>query len=126
MSSNTDSASITGSTLKKFTGFSTDGRVAKKLSVGKLGFDPDELRARYNAERDNRVRPEGAGQYQEMSGDLDVFENAPFVEPGFTRDPIEKEVDVAVIGGGFGGLLTDANLRKTKVSGTLQLFVGRL
>ncbi|RLA46172.1 MAG: monooxygenase [Gammaproteobacteria bacterium] len=115
MSNNIDSSSATVSTLKKFSDFSAASPVAEKLASGKLGFDPDELRARYNTERDKRVRPEGAGQYQEMSGDLDVFENDPFVEPSYTREPIEKEVDIAVIGGGFGGLLAGANLRKAGV-----------
>ena len=32
----------------------------------------------------------------------------PYVEPGFTRAPLTDEVDVAVIGGGFGGLLAGA------------------
>ncbi|MBV1930190.1 MAG: NAD(P)/FAD-dependent oxidoreductase, partial [Porticoccaceae bacterium] len=101
--------------LKKFADFPLDSAVAEKLASGKLGFDPDALRDKYAYERDKRVRSEGASQYQELSGELDVFDDDPFVEPGFTRDPVEKEVDVAIIGGGFGGLLVGAHLREAGV-----------
>ena len=84
---------------KKFADFPADSAVAEKLASGKLGFDPDVLRDKYAFERDKRVRPEGVEQYQELSGELDVFNDDPFVEPGFSRDPVEKEVDVAIIGG---------------------------
>ena len=35
--------------------------------------------------------------------------------PGFTREPLTDEVDVVVIGGGFGGLLAGARLREAGV-----------
>ncbi len=101
--------------LKKFADFPADSAVAEKLASGKLGFDPDALRDKYAFERDKRVRPEGYAQYQALSGDLDVFDDDPFVEPGFTREAVEKEVDVAIIGGGFGGLLVGAHLREAGV-----------
>jgi hypothetical protein len=40
------------------------------LDVKQLGFDPDALRARYRAERDKRVRPDGVDQFIEPSGDF--------------------------------------------------------
>src|SRR4029079_15999170 len=43
------------------------------------------------------------------------FVEDPYVEPGFTREPIDEELDVVVIGGGFGGLLTGARLREAGV-----------
>ena len=102
-------------TLRKFTDFPSTSPVAEKLASGKLGFDPDALREKYAHERDKRVRTEGFAQYQEMSGDLDVFSDDPFVESGFSREPIEKDVDVLIIGGGFGGLLIGAHLRKAGI-----------
>jgi len=36
----------------------------------------------------------------------------PYVEPGFTRAPVFDEVEFAIIGGGFGGLLMGARLRE--------------
>ena len=80
-----------------------------------LGFDPDALRAKYREERDKRLRTDGLEQYLRIAGDLAHFENDPYVEPGFTREPLFDEVDVAVIGGGFGGLLAGARLRQQGV-----------
>jgi cyclohexanone monooxygenase len=77
-----------------------------------LGFDPDELRAKYKAERDKRIRPEGNQQYVEVSGDFAFYTDDPYVEPGFTRDPLTDEVDVVIIGGGFGGLMAGARFRQ--------------
>ncbi len=36
----------------------------------------------------------------------------PYVEPGFTRAPVFDEVQFAIVGGGFGGLLMGARLRE--------------
>src|SRR4051794_25622920 len=53
--------------------------------AGAIGFDPDELRARYRHERDKRVRAEGADQYVEMAGRFAKYaEEDPYVEPGFS------------------------------------------
>jgi hypothetical protein len=40
---------------------------------------------------------------------------APYVAPGFTRAPVVEEVEVAVVGGGFGGLLSAAKLRQAGI-----------
>jgi cyclohexanone monooxygenase len=80
-----------------------------------LGFDPDALREKYREERDKRLRPEGNDQYLEVAGELAHFVDDPYVEPGYTREPLTDEVDVALIGGGFGGLLAGARLRQLGV-----------
>jgi cyclohexanone monooxygenase len=80
-----------------------------------FGFDPDSLRARYRAERDKRLRRDGNEQYLEIKGEFAHFLDDPYVKPGFTRAPLRDEVEVAVIGGGFGGLLTGARLREAGV-----------
>ncbi len=80
-----------------------------------LGFDPDVLRAKYRSERDKRIRPDGFGQYQAAVGDFSNFIEDHYVEPGFTREPLKDEVEVAIIGGGFGGLLSGARLRQAGV-----------
>ena len=80
-----------------------------------LGFDPDALREKYREERDKRLRPDGNDQYVEMKGAFAHFERDPYVEPGYTREPLTDEVDVALIGGGFGGLLAGARLRQLGV-----------
>ncbi|MDB5481313.1 MAG: putative monooxygenase [Caulobacteraceae bacterium] len=80
-----------------------------------LDFDPDALRAKYLAERDRRLRPDANDQYVEVAGDFSHYIDDPYVEPGFTRPPLTDEVDVLVIGGGFGGLLAAARLREAGV-----------
>jgi len=79
------------------------------------GFDPDALRRRYREERDRRLRPDGNEQYLEVTGEFSHFVEDPYVEPGYTREPLTDELDVAVIGGGFGGLLAGARLRQLGV-----------
>ena len=79
-------------------------------------FDPDALRQRYAEERARRLRSDGIGQYVEIAGRFAAFGEDPWAEPGFTRKPLTDEVDVAIIGAGFGGLLTGARLRELGVA----------
>jgi cyclohexanone monooxygenase len=81
-----------------------------------LDFDPEALRAKYRAERDRRIRPEGNDQYIEVKGDFSRYVDDPYVAPGFTRAPLRDDVDVLVIGGGFGGQIAAARLREAGVS----------
>jgi cation diffusion facilitator CzcD-associated flavoprotein CzcO len=78
----------------------------------KLPFDPDALRDKYREERDKRLRDDANEQYVEVTAEFSNYVEDPYVEPGFTRDPLFDEVDVAIIGGGFGGLLMGARLRE--------------
>ena len=80
-----------------------------------LGFDPDALRKKYRAERDKRLRADGNQQYKEIAGEFAHYLDDPYVAPGYTREPLTDEVDVVVVGGGFGGLLTGARLREAGV-----------
>ena len=80
--------------------------------VGEIDFDPDELHAKYLAERDKRLRPEGNAQYVEVKAEFSRYIEDPYVDPGFTRAPVFDEVEFAIIGGGFGGLLAGARLRE--------------
>jgi len=74
-------------------------------------FDPDALREKYRRERDKRIRPDGNEQYVEIAGQFAHYAEDPYVAP-IERDPIEEDVDVVIIGGGFGGLLAGARLRE--------------
>ena len=82
---------------------------------GDLGFDADALRERYRRERDKRLRADANQQYVEVVDQFAHYVDDPYVEPGFTREPLTDEVDVVVIGGGFGGLLAGARLREAGV-----------
>lgn len=81
-----------------------------------LGFDPEVLRAKYAAERAKRLRADGNSQYQEIAGRFAHYDVDPYVEPGFTRPALREDLDVLIIGGGFGGLLVAARLQQAGVA----------
>ena len=80
--------------------------------IGEIDFDPDALHERYLAERDRRLREDGIAQYVEVKAEFSHYSDDPYVEPGFTREAVIDDVEFTVIGGGFGGLLMGAQLRK--------------
>ena len=79
-------------------------------------FDPSFLRDKYKEERDKRLRPDGNDQYQEVKGDFSYFIEDPYIENEIKRDPLEDEVEVVIIGGGFGGMLAGARLRESGIN----------
>ncbi len=83
--------------------------------MSREGIDVEAIEARYAAERDKRVRPEGAAQYAELTGEFADYDVDPWVEPGFTRDAVQEDTDVLIIGGGFGGLLAACRLREAGI-----------
>lgn len=83
--------------------------------IQELGFDPRVLREKYREERDKRLRQDGNEQYTEVKGDFSKYVDDPYVGSALTRAPLEDEVDVALIGGGFGGLILGARLREAGV-----------
>ena len=73
------------------------------------------MRERYRAERDKRLRADGNDQYIEVVGPFAHYTDDPYVESELDRPPLVGEVDVVVIGGGFGGLQMGARLREAGV-----------
>ena len=67
------------------------------------------------AERDKRLRTEGSKQYVETGDEFAEFAEIDPHTPCTERDPITEDIDVAVLGGGFGGLLAAAHLKKAGV-----------
>ena len=88
---------------------------AQETTKIELSFDPDVLRDRYRAERDRRLRADGNEQYREAAGEFARYLHDPYVAP-ITREPLTDVVDVAIIGGGFGGLLMGARLREAGIA----------
>ena len=80
--------------------------------AGDIEFDPDALHRKYLAERDSRIRPDGIEQYVEVTAEFSRYVEDPYVERNLARDPVFDDVEFAVIGGGFGGLLMCARLRE--------------
>ncbi len=77
-------------------------------------IDRDELRAKYRAERDKRLRSDGNEQYIEPKGRFAHFLDDPYV-PKVDRPTVHDHVTVAVIGAGFAGVVTGARLRQAGV-----------
>jgi cyclohexanone monooxygenase len=80
-----------------------------------LGFDPDQLREKYRVERDKRLRGDGSEQYQEVEGDYTHYVDDPYIDEKIEREPLTDEMDVIVIGGGFGGLIAGARLKESGI-----------
>jgi cation diffusion facilitator CzcD-associated flavoprotein CzcO len=76
----------------------------------------EEAREKYRIEREKRLRADGIRQYKELKGDYEEFDRDPYVEPGFTRDAVIEDVDVVIVGGGFGGMIEAANLTKAGIT----------
>jgi cyclohexanone monooxygenase len=80
-----------------------------------LGFDPKALQEKYRRERDKRLRADGNAQYLEIAGDFARYLDDPYVAPGFSRAPLTDDVEVVIVGGGFGGQLAGARLREAGI-----------
>ncbi|MEZ5244176.1 MAG: NAD(P)/FAD-dependent oxidoreductase [Acidimicrobiales bacterium] len=74
-------------------------------------IDRDAVHARYRAERDKRLRPDGNDQYLEVTGVFAHYVDDPYTER-VPREPLTDEVEFAFVGGGFAGLVTGAALVK--------------
>ncbi|REJ82235.1 MAG: NAD(P)/FAD-dependent oxidoreductase [Acidobacteria bacterium] len=85
---------------------------AATLDPDDLAFDPDALREKYRIERDKRLRADGNEQYLRIAEDFAGYALDPYVEAPLQREPLTDEVEIVVIGGGFGGLITAARLRE--------------
>lgn len=77
-------------------------------------LEADQLREKYRIERDKRLRSDGNEQYIEIEGQFSHYLDDPYVEKT-QREAIIREVDMAVVGGGFGGLLIGARLHEKGV-----------
>ena len=77
-------------------------------------IDLQVLRAKYAKERDRRLRPDANTQYHRTSGAFGYYAKDPYT-PRTEREPLTDTVEVLVVGGGFGGLLTGAQLRQVGV-----------
>jgi cyclohexanone monooxygenase len=77
--------------------------------------DIPALREKYQREREKRLRTEGSKQYVELEDDFAGYYETDPHSPPLVRNPITEDIDVAVVGGGFAGLLCAAHLKKAGV-----------
>ena len=96
-----------------------------KKEYSNLGFDPDALRDKYRAERDKRMRDDGDEQFLRTKDDYAHYaDQDPFVDAPEERDPLEREVEVAIIGGGFSGMMAAARLKERGVEDVMLIESG--
>ena len=82
-----------------------------------LDFDPGALREKYRTERDKRVREDGEGQYIEAASEFAHYaHDDPYADADFDREPVDLDIDVAVIGAGFSGLMAGARLKQRGIT----------
>jgi cyclohexanone monooxygenase len=84
------------------------------LTASEVVVDLEAVRELYRRERDKRLHPEGSAQYRQMADELEHFTHDTYDER-IERDPVFDEVEVAILGGGFGGLLLGARMREIGV-----------
>ncbi|MGW0810467.1 flavin-containing monooxygenase [Nonomuraea sp. NPDC002799] len=79
-----------------------------------MTIDKEALRAKYREERAKRLRPDGNDQYLRLTGRFARYLDDPYT-PVTERAPKTDHVTVAVIGGGFAGLVTGARLKEAGI-----------
>jgi cation diffusion facilitator CzcD-associated flavoprotein CzcO len=79
-------------------------------------IDGAALKEKYRQERDKRIRPEGQKQYVRPLGDFaDTYEADPHM-PVVPRAAIREDLDVAILGAGWSGILAGYHLKQLGVS----------
>lgn len=97
------------------------GFVMKKCNTTQVPdaaeIDIPALRQKYQRERDKRLRAEGGAQYLRAEG---RFAKSYSADPHMSvapRAPLDEDLNVAVLGAGFSGILASVHLRNAGVTG---------
>ncbi|GGB91990.1 monooxygenase [Novosphingobium endophyticum] len=79
--------------------------------------DIQALKEKYHAEREKRMRREGQNQYAAPEDHFvhDTREHDPFT-PVVPRDSVDEDIDVAVLGAGWTGIMAGYHLTKAGVT----------
>ncbi|MBT5756526.1 MAG: NAD(P)/FAD-dependent oxidoreductase [Acidimicrobiaceae bacterium] len=77
-------------------------------------MDLDAVRAKYDEEREKRLRADGNEQYIEPVGEFAHYLDDPYM-PVAPREPLTDDVEFVFIGGGFAGLVTGARLKEAGI-----------
>jgi cation diffusion facilitator CzcD-associated flavoprotein CzcO len=78
-------------------------------------IDIPALKEKYRQERDKRLRAEGQGQYVRVDSVLAGFYDEDPHTPVAPRTPISEDIEVAVLGAGWSGILAAYHLRKAGI-----------
>ena len=79
-----------------------------------MAVDTEFLRRKYKEERDKRIRSDGNEQYIEITEGFGHYQDDPYT-PLVEREPVLRDAEVVIIGGGFAGLTAGARLRDVGV-----------
>jgi len=80
-----------------------------------IEIDKEALKQKYAAERAKRLRADGNDQYVQIEGRFDRYSDDPYM-PVVARESKADHVTVAIIGGGFAGLVTGARLKEAGIA----------
>ena len=79
-------------------------------------IDIPALKAKYIRERERRMHPGGEAQYVRAAGDFaPLYVNDPYT-PVTPRAAVSEDIEVAILGAGWGGILAAYHLTKTGVT----------
>lgn len=79
-------------------------------------IDIPALRAKYAQERDKRMSGKGQAQYvRPVGGVVEDYSRDPH-KPVLPRNPIDEDIDVVVLGAGFGGILASYHLTRMGIT----------
>ena len=87
---------------------------ATEMDAKPSALDLETLRQRYRVERERRLPSDTDRLYHDAAQGFTRLLGDPYTE-ATPREPVHDEVDVLVVGGGFGGLLTAARMRQAGV-----------
>lgn len=82
---------------------------------------PDDIdipsrREKYRREREKRLRPDGQKQYFRPTGEVAASYAADPHQPVKPRDPISEDIDVIVLGAGWGGIMAAYHLKQAGIT----------
>ena len=75
------------------------------------GLDIPALRNKYREERDRRLRPDGQDQYTPAARGTDALDYSDPHMPRLSRRALSDDVNVAILGGGWAGVLAGYHMR---------------
>jgi cation diffusion facilitator CzcD-associated flavoprotein CzcO len=79
-------------------------------------IDIPSMREKYRQERDRRMHSAGQKQYVRPVGDFEESYEADPHMPVVPREPVSRDIDAVILGGGISGVLAGVELRKAGVS----------
>jgi cation diffusion facilitator CzcD-associated flavoprotein CzcO len=83
-------------------------------------IDIAALNAKYAEERAKRLRGDGQAQFLKLDGVLPDFASDPH-QPVTPREAVSRELDVAILGAGWGGIIAGYHLAQAGVTDTLHI-----